>query len=93
MTKNLTSHQIKQLADRLSYGDKDDLNALIAEGQFEGFDHSDTADRFMGFADWIDYLPSVYRAAWVSNGEPTWFDATSLDDAVGQVMSGAELIN
>jgi len=73
--------------------DADDLKALLSEGEFKGLDHSATQDRCCGHSDWIGYLPSCQRAAWVSNGDPVWFDATSLEDAVEQVVSGAELIN
>lgn len=89
---NINATTKATIADRLAY-DQDDLAALLAEGEFEGFDHSNTADRCCGFADWVAYLPTCGRAAWVSNGEPTWFDASSLQDAVEQVVSGAELIN
>ena len=89
---NLTAEQIETLADRLSI-DPEDKALFIAEGQFKGFDHSDTQDRSFGYSDWVGYLPSCQRAAWVSNGDPVWFDAMSLEDAVEQIESGAELIN
>ena len=91
---NLTPAQIEKIARRLAVTEEDEA-LLLSEGEFRGFGHSksETADRCMGYADWIGYLPSCQRAAWISNGDPVWFDATSLDDAVEQVTSGAELIN
>ena len=89
---NLTPAQIENIASRLAVTEEDEA-LLLSEGEFEGFCHSKTADRCMGYADWIGYLPSCQRAAWISNGDPVWFDATGLDDAVEQVTSGAELIN
>lgn len=88
----LTTAQISDLAARLAVTDEDKA-LFISEGQFEGFAHSDTQDRSMGFADWVGYLPSCQRAAWVCNGDPVWFDALSLEDAVEQVVSGADLVN
>ena len=88
----LSAAQITDLAARLSATAEDEA-LFISEGQFEGFDHSDTQDRSMGHSDWVGYLPSCQRASWVCNGDPVWFDASSLADAVDQVVSGAELSN
>lgn len=88
----LSPAQIADLAARLAVTDEDKA-PLVAEGQFEGYDHSDTQDRCMGHSDWVGYLPSCQRASWVCNGDPVWFDASSLADAVEQVVSGAELVS
>ena len=88
----ITAETKLAIATRMAV-DADDLKALLSEGEFRGLDHSDAQDRCAGHADWIGYLPSCQRAAWVSNGDPVWFDASSLADAVEQVVSGAELIN
>lgn len=72
---------------------EDDLEALQSEGEFEGWVDEQTADRRDGCTDWVGYLPSCNRAVWLTNGDPEWFDADSLEDAVAQIKSGAELIH
>ena len=92
MTTTLTAYQTEELAKRLA-DTPEDVALFVSEGEFEGFDHSNTADRFFGYADWVGFLPSAARASWVSNGEAEWFDANSLEDAVEQIKSGADLRN
>ena len=56
---------------------------LMTEGQLTSLNlPTDGADKQGGAANWVGYLPSVDRAAWVSNGDPVWFDADSLEHAI-----------
>jgi len=63
----------------------DDFLALMAEGEEIVWVDDN------GLAHVVAYLPSALRAVWASNGDPVWFDASSLDDAVEQVKAGEEL--
>jgi hypothetical protein len=88
----MTDIEREQIIRRLAGGNPDDEDALRAEDVvIEGHDISNTADRCFGCADWIGYIPSPGRAVWVSNGNPIWFDADSLDHAVELVKSGEDL--
>jgi hypothetical protein len=76
----------------LAAGNADDLAALIAEGQIEEWTDPDQYPNYTGY-NAVGYLPSCNRAVWITNGDPTWFDATSLEDAVRQVKTESDLIN
>lgn len=65
----------------------DDLLALMVEGELREWVDPDQYPNYTGY-NAVGYLPSCGRAAWVTNGDPIWFDAASLDDAVEQVQSG-----
>lgn len=71
---------------------EDDRIALDQEGEF--FDWTEPTASYTGY-NAVGYLPSCNRAAWITNGDPVWFDAISLEDAIARVESGDEdqLIN
>lgn len=65
----------------------DDLLALMAEGQLEEW--VEPTPSYTGY-NAVGYLPSCGRAVWVTNGDPTWYDAGSLEDAVCQAKTNTE---
>ena len=77
----------------LAGGNMDDLATLLAEAEIEGWVDEGDPNRINGCTDWVGYIPSTGRAVWVTNGDPIWFDASSLEDAIEQAQSGAELDN
>jgi hypothetical protein len=82
----LTLDERDELAERLAL-DEADRALLVSEGQFRGLDLPGATDRTLGHSLWVAYLPSVQQGAWVTNGDPVWIDATSLDDAVRQARA------
>lgn len=70
----------------------EDLEAL-KEAEFEGFFHTDTQCENEGFTDWVAFLPKDYRACWITNGDAIWFDASSLQDAIDQIINDSDLVN
>lgn len=72
-------------------GDAADQAALLAEGELAAWVDASNPNRRKGYTDYVAFLPSCARAAYVSNGDAVWFDATSLAAAVQQIQSGAAL--
>ena len=78
-----------RVIDALAGGNDDDYESLLAEAQIEGWTgDEDGPDRHEGEANWVGYIPSSGRAVWVTNSDPIWFDAASLQDAIEIVQSG-----
>lgn len=77
----------EEIINRLAAGNREDIRLLHGEGQIEGWTDE------TGMANWVGYLPFCDRATWITNGDPVWFDATSLEDAIAKVESGEDLSN
>jgi hypothetical protein len=88
----MTPYQRSKLSTRFA-ASSEEFALIVEEGEFRGFDFSETPDRFFGFSDWMVFIPSQQRAAWVVNGDPIWFDSISLDDAINRVVNGDNLIS
>lgn len=72
--------------DPQEFGDLDEAQVAV-------WTDPSTSDRHMGFSDCVVFLPDCSRACHVSNGDATWYDADSLQDAVWQIQARLELRN
>ena len=93
--EDLVNYRGKYGAERIvsalaSYA-PEEASDMIAEGEFEMLDDDGFADKMEGHSGWIVFIPSTSRAAVIWNGDPTWYDAYSLENAV-EIAESPELM-
>jgi len=78
---NLTDIDDDDLLEQYRFGDD------LTEAHIDGFVSDDNPNRMHGYSDLVAYWPTAGRAAHVSNGDPRWYDARSLEDAIEQAQA------
>ena len=81
LIKQIGKVDAEQVVSILAAQDPSDEPVMMDEGLFAFMDDGGT-DKTAGHNAWIAYLPSSDRAAIVYNGDPFWYDAYSLENAI-----------
>lgn len=69
--------------------DSNIFQAGIAGAMVDGYVNESVPDRIMGYTGFVAYWPISGQAAHVTNGNPDWFPAESLTDAINHVIEEA----
>ena len=73
--------------------DDDDLianspfDANLDDAEVDGWTDDSNPNRMWGYTDLVAYWDESGRAAHVTNGDPVWYDATSIKDATEKAQS------
>lgn len=67
--------------------DNSPFDADLSDAEIDGWTDDANANRMWGYTDMVAFWEDTGRAAHVTNADPIWYDATSIQDAVQKAQS------